>query len=109
MRPKPFSSCICFCCLVSWFVGFLVSWLLGRLIGVSSSWCADRFVMLGSWMVVWLIAWLIFFNMGFLVITRCARRVAKPVLDKRSQYSVGLLSPVLCCHPYARFDSFAVT
>ena len=33
---------------------------------------------------------------------------AKPALDKRSQYSIGLLSPVLCCHRYARLGTFAV-
>ena len=33
----------------------------------------------------------------------------KSAFDKRSQYSIGLLSPVLCRHRYARLDTFAVT
>ena len=31
---------------------------------------------------------------------------ARPALDKRSQDSIGLMSPVLCCHRYARLDTF---
>ena len=42
-------------------------------------------------------------------ITRCSLvGAAKPALDKRSQYSIGLLSPVLCCRRFARLNTFAV-
>ena len=30
-------------------------------------------------------------------------------MDKRPQYSIGLPSPVLCCHRYARSDTFGLT
>ena len=33
---------------------------------------------------------------------------AKIAVDKRSQYSIGLMSPVLCRHRYARLGTFAV-